>query len=154
MTKKIKLTQGFYSEVDDDLFEFLNQWRWHKHKKYAARSERGKLIFMHNVVGNPPDGLEIDHIDNNGLNNTRKNLRSATRQQNCANRIKSTRNTSGYIGVTKFDKKWRAQIETCGHHISLGLWDNPIDAALAYNNAAQKLFGEYACVNVLDGRVF
>lgn len=91
----------------------------------------------------------IDHEDRNPLNNHKNNLRFCTYSENSRNRGKPTTNTSGYKGVSWFkrDKKWKAQIMVEGKGFCLGSFKNKIDAARAYNRAALKYHGEFACLN-------
>lgn len=158
MTKQISLTQGLFATVDDTDFEFLNQWKWCAHTKdgkkfYAVRSGLRlpfqKTIYMHRVIMNTPDDMDVDHRDGNGLNNTRGNLRNCTNTQNQRNREKLSNNTSGYKGVTwnKEREKWVAQIKVNGKLIRLGRFSKIEDAAHAYDQAAKKYFGEFARTN-------
>jgi hypothetical protein len=103
---------------------------------------------MHRAIMGAPAGIEVDHIDNDGLNNTRENLRFATHQQNCFNKPAPKSNTSGFKGVSWSDALgcWTAIIR--GKRI--GQFDTPEDAALAYDATARELFGEYAYVNFPD----
>lgn len=96
------------------------------------------------ILGVPRD-VYVDHVDGDGLNNRRDNLRIATKQQNSWNRRLNTRNTSGYIGV--HPQKFRATITVNGKHIHLGFFSNPIHAAKARDMAAIKHFGEFAKLN-------
>jgi len=157
--KEIKLTQGKVALVDDDMFDFLNQWRWHYVKPkdsrtgYAARTVgpkyHTKMIYMHTLIMHTPSGMEVDHNDHNGCNNQRYNLRNCTSSQNKMNGILPRTNTSGYKGVS-WDKRyhtWYAHIKINGKNIFLGNFDNPRDAARAYNEKAIELFGEFAQLN-------
>jgi hypothetical protein len=158
--KRIKLTQGKYALVDDEDFEWLNQWKWHAFKRphtfYASRnicSSDGKrgLLLMHRLLTEAPKGREVDHKDGNGLNNQRVNLRVCTDQENRQNRCKPSHNKSGYKGVSwhKRSKKWHAQIGANGIKMkSLGYFTNKIEAAKAYDSAARKYHGEYARLNL------
>jgi hypothetical protein len=155
--KEIKLTQGMTALVDDDLFEELNKYKWYAHKDYktyyAERKIRlnGKKISvkMHKVILGPKEGCQIDHVDCNGLNNCRGNLRYATSKQNSFNRRKRSDNYSGFKGVylSGIDKKWRSRIKKDGIRISLGYFMNAIDAAQAYDHKAKEFFGEFARTN-------
>lgn len=156
--KEIKLTQGKVALVDDEDFEYLNQWKWHacrdKVTWYAGHafkqpSGRFKTKTMHRFILNPLPIFEVDHIDGNGLNNQRENLRVATRSENNRNCSKRRTNTSGYKGVTwhKRDKEWRAQIGFNKKKIAIGSFDSKVGAARAYNEAALRYFGEFAKLN-------
>ncbi len=125
--KKIKLTKGKYALVDNQDFKWLNQWKWNYQGKYARRmeySEDGKrhLVYMHRLVNKTPDGIETDHINHNQLDNTRKNLRIATKSQNMWNMSMSKRNTSGIKGVywDKKNRKWNVKICVNWVKIDLG----------------------------------
>jgi hypothetical protein len=99
---------------------------------------------------NPPRGFLVDHKNLNTLDNTRTNLRLATRSQNMFNRNKIKSNTSSRFRGVCFDKrrkKWCAYITVEGKRIWLGTFDNEIDAAMAYDAAAKKYHGEFARLN-------
>ena len=158
--KEIKLTQGQVALVDDDMFEELNQFKWYAARNwktyYAVRCCMRKTIRMHMVILPPIVGFKTDHADRNGLNNQRSNLRYATHGQNRAN-SKREKQANDYIGITEnkgrknkkhiITKKWRAQIEKDGKHYGLGYYVTPIEAALAYDQKARELFGEFANTN-------
>ena len=157
--KRIKLTQGQVALIDDADFEWLNQWKWSVQKNhrrsYAIRSlyEKGKRIAtirMHRLVMDAPKECETDHINHNGLDNRRNNLRLCTHQQNMQNQ-RGNRNTSSRFRGVYFEKiinKWRAQIRCNGIVYHLGNFDNEIDAAVVYDKKALQLFGEFACLNI------
>lgn len=158
MTKEIALSQGMVALVDDDMYEYLSQWKWHavkgsNGKFYAVRLEgKGvrKYVAMHRVVANTPPGMDTDHIDDNDtLNNQRYNLRPCTRSQNQANRGRRADNTSGYKGVTwnKAKGKWIAQIRVYGKQIHIGNFVTAEKAARAYDGFAQMHFGKFAKLN-------
>ena len=99
-------------------------------------------------VTNPK--IEVDHNpDQSGLNNQKHNLRLVTRQQNMSNQKLSVKNTSGYKGVVwcKPLQKWQAHIKVNYKTKHLGYFTDVLDAARAYNQAASKLFGEFAQIN-------
>jgi hypothetical protein len=160
--KEIKLTQGKVSIVDDEDFGWLNQWKWYArwsgHHWYAVRSDfseqKRRTIHMHRAIierhGFYLKGFDVDHINNNGLNNCLNNLRPATRSQNHQNRHR-TKGTSKYKGVSWRSKnqKWQTCIKINSHTIYLGDFDTEKEAAEIYNQAAIKLFGEFACLNNL-----
>lgn len=155
--KEIQLSRGQVALVDDEWFEFLSQWKWQamKHGRtfYAVRTDRSikpqKQIRMHRVITAVSKDKEIDHIDNNGLNNCKENLRICSHYQNAFNRTKNSNNTSGHKGVHlhKPMNKWIAKIRVSHKAVHLGLFDNCTDAAHAYDDAAKKYFGEFASLN-------
>jgi len=151
-TRYIALTKGKFAIVAAADFERLNKYKWTASKGagtwYARRQSRGKTIFMHREIMQAPDGLVVDHIDGNGLNNHPRNLRLCTHRQNAYN-SRTARGTSRYKGVC-YDPdtgKWRASINHRGKHYHLGLFDTEIEAAHAYDAKARALFGEYAYLN-------
>ena len=136
--KEILLTQGKVASVDDEDFESLNAFNWYAQKDhntfYAARNSpriNGKrpVIWMHRMIMNTPDGMETDHIDRNGLNNQRDNLRIVTNQQNQFNK-----NAKGYC-FHKLTQKFQAQIRLNGKKIHLGLFETEFEAHAAYLKA-------------------
>ncbi len=154
MTKEIKLTQGKVALVDDADYEYLSQWQWCALKApntfYAVRNSsmstgKRSTIYMHQVLC----GKGADHVDGNGINNTRGNLRLATHAQNMRNSRIPKNNSSGFKGVTwdKQHKKWRAQIQVNGRTQYLGLFAGPEEAGSAYDAAARELHGDYARLN-------
>jgi len=158
MTKEIKLTQGKVALVDDEDFEYLNQWKWYaqktRHHWYAAR--RGSRIiaprpiyYMHKEIIKDAD--LVDHKDGNGLNNTRKNLRAATRKQNVHN--SRCRGSIGYKGVVKVPKlvtnPYRSGIMFDGKFVSFGFFPTEKQAAQAWNDNVGKYHGEFAVYNVI-----
>ena len=155
--KIIKLTMGHETMVDDEDFEYLNQWKWHvlcgKGKIYAASTikinNKQTTIYLHQMILRPMPGYETDHLDSNGLNNCRGNLRYATHTQNNRNRKKRKSTTSIYKGVCWHRKKmeWRSEIRLNGTKKWLGAFYNEVDAALAYDRKAKELFGEFARTN-------
>lgn len=153
--KEIKLTRNKVALVDDEDFEYLSQFNWRALKDhntwYAVRySSDNSSIKMHRELMNVADRkILVDHKDQNGLNNTKDNLRLCTHAQNMANRKFQANNTSGYRGVAwdKKNKKWRAAIKINGKTTSLGNYDDPIEAAKVRDAAALKYYGEFARLN-------
>jgi hypothetical protein len=139
--------------VDDEDFEYLNQFYWQVDKYKTVRgSNLGKnssRILLHRLLLNAPDNLEVDHIDGNRLNNQKSNLRLANSSQNKCNRGARKDNTSGYKGVSwhKQRNKWTARIKSLTIYKHLGLFDSKEDAAKAYNQAAIIYQGEFAHLN-------
>jgi hypothetical protein len=159
LAMKIKLTREKSATVDSEDFEWLSVHSWFAHCGYARRqaSCRGgiprRTIHMHREIlkyhGYDLDGLEVDHIDRNKLNNRKRNLRVATRNQNVRNVPKYRNNHSGFTGVSwhKGTKKWQAYIRVQRKQIYLGLFENLAKAARAYDSAAVRLHGDFATLN-------
>jgi len=157
--KRIKLTQGKYALVDDEDYKQINNYKWRTHKiknnLYATRSiyrnGLGKLIYMHRQILNLTNNkIQADHIDNNGLNNRRKNLRVCTNQENNRNKKKINKKTSSkYKGVhyLKRDSKWIASICIDNKNYNLGHYKNEKEAGLIYDYYARKHFGKFAILN-------
>jgi hypothetical protein len=149
--KKIKLTQGRSAMVDDEDFEWLNQWNWYLDSHgYATKTNNSNnsKIFMHRIIMNCPIGTMIDHIDRDPLNNRRDNLRFCNHAQNAMNKKKGKNYSTTYKGVRISDGKYIcAQIKLNGKSIHLGTFPNEETAARAYDIKAKELFGEYARLN-------
>lgn len=157
--------------VDDEDYEYLNQFKWHAVKihnvYYAKRAIRingkTKMIRMHREIMKAEKGEIIDHKDMNGLNNQKSsNLRKATHGQNNANRKSKPGSTSKYLGVSyckiyqiKKGKrytywKWIAQISINNKNKRIGRFNTEIEAALAYNKKAIEIHGEFANLNIIN----
>ena len=114
---------------------------------YAQTRLNGRRVMMHRMIMDAPSGVEIDHINGNGLDNRRDNLRYASRGENSRNKSPSTRNTSGFLGVHRSQGKWRAQIQIDGRQVCIGRFDSPEEAARERDKAAIRLHGEFAWLN-------
>ena len=156
--RRIPLTQGKYAIVDPDDFERLNKHKWYAVKNtntfYALRNKRvGKKYIslgMHRQILHPPENLMVDHINHNGLDNRKANLRLATCAQNTYNRKQFRKDkTSKYTGVSwrKYKKKWAAIICYKRKNIIIGYFKDEKQAAKAYDKAAKKYHGEFASLN-------
>lgn len=155
--KEIPLTQGLVALVDDEDWPLLSQYAWRvlemEYTNYAVahawHNGRDIVIQMHRLIMGMPR-MEIDHRDKNGLNNTRGNLRVATHSENTHCKRKRTPGVdSNFRGVrrTRNRKRWRAQIKCKGQEYHLGHFDREEDAARAYDDAAIRLFGDFASLN-------
>ena len=105
---------------------------------------------MHNLIMNPPEGMFVDHIDRNPLNNQRSNLRIVTHAENCRNRKVRRDNKVGYKGVYKAGNHYHAQIFNEGRIETLGSFNKKKEAALAYDKRAYELFGDITYLNFPD----
>jgi hypothetical protein len=152
-------TKNRYAIIDPEDYERLTRYEWHfsqnkKKKYYAVRLAGWKNISMHREIINAPPGKFVDHINGNGLDNRKKNLRFVTATENSRNcKKRSSPTTSKYKGVSKVKKnnKWRAYINTPkSKYNHLGYFHNEIDAAKAYDKAAKELFGEFASPNLKE----
>ncbi|MFA7361984.1 MAG: endonuclease [Candidatus Kapaibacterium sp.] len=153
--KEIKLTQGKIALVDDEDYEYLNQFKWCAARQmntfYAVRNVRinkfkTKMIFMHRVILKTPSGKITDHKDHNGLNNQKNNIRVCTNTQNQMNNS-SRGGSSRYIGVFYDRGAIRACITVNKKNIYLGTFNNEIEAAIARDKAAKIYHGEFANFN-------
>lgn len=142
--KKIPLTQGLFALVDDEDFDWLNQWKWYAQKSantfYAVRNSKrvnGKReqIRMHVEILGKKEGFMADHLNGAGLDNQRYNLRHVTRRQNAQNRHHDR--SSKYPGVSwrKDERKWESRIWVGTKRKRLGLFTNEAEAAQAYQKA-------------------
>lgn len=138
--KLIKLSQGLFTQVDDEDFEALNAFEWHTRSDYNtfyvgrnSKTINGKrtTIRMHIAIMNTPAGMETDHRDRDGLNNQKHNLRIVTHQQNGFNR-----NAKGCYFI-KRNKKWRAKIMLNSKRIHLGYFKTESEARQAYLKAKE-----------------
>ena len=153
------MTQGKEAIVDDDLFEWLNQWKWCASKAgktfYAVRGLRHPdsgiktTIAMHAVLVPVESPLRVDHENGDGLDNRLSNLRVATHQQNMRNRGPNRNGTSGFKGVTwnRSRSKWQTAINIDRRLVFIGRFDSAEEAARAYNAAALEHHGEFAWLN-------
>lgn len=167
LMREIILTKGYKALVDDDDFEIVNQFSWHAAVKKATGKvyayayigggrKNSHKMSMHRLLIEVSDGHFIDHIDGNGLNNCRNNLRTCSQWQNSANRGKpenrqsNRKPSSRYKGVhkPKQTRKFAAGIMSLYVETHLGYFESEIDAARAYDTAAQRLHGNYAVTNL------
>jgi hypothetical protein len=160
-SRVIPLTQGQVTIVDEEDYDWLNQWKW-----FAVYSPRGRYFYtrrnnkneqgkpewehMHRLITGAKPGQITDLINRNTLDNRRSNLRLVTHIESVRNRKMQRHNTSGYRGVTfnKKSSKWQAQISVENDCLYLGVYQHPQDAAKAYDKAALKYYGhDFAQLN-------
>ena len=159
--KLIQLTQGKFAQVDDEDFERASKYTWSAAKRvgghfYAVSGSNyygGKQMNLHRFIMNidPDDKTYVDHIDRDGLNCQKHNLRTCTNQQNQYNSIKNVKKSSIYKGVYLLSRvtciRYGACIRINKLKTHLGTFENELDAAKAYDEAAKKNFGEFALIN-------
>lgn len=158
--RRIPLSQGKFTIVDPDDYERLSRDKWYAAKghntfyairgKWSKRERKRVEIRMHRVIMRPPADLCVDHINHNGLDNRKANLRLATYAQNVHNRKKFAKPaTSKYKGVSwhNSNRRWSAAIQINGKRMHLGSFHDEINAAKAYDQAAKKFHGKFASLN-------
>ena len=153
--KKIPLTTDKFALVDSVDYNRLSQFKWHLHSvrdsyyyavRYICQKGKTQAVLMHREILNPPDYMQIDHRNRDGLDNRKTNLRVCTHAENMQNRSLAKNNKSGFKGVylEKHAKKWRARIGVNKKEISLGSFDTPTEASMAYIIASIKYHGDFA----------
>jgi len=153
----IPLNHGKFAVIDPEDYFRVCRYNWRcrldGNTYYANTSRRikgrMKIIFMHRLILKAPKHKLVDHIDGNGLNNRKANLRLCNYTQNAWNRRPAAGGHSKYKGVTWHNnsKGWYVRICKDYKNIYIGCFDNEIEAALAYDRKAKKLFGEFAYLN-------
>ena len=156
----VPLSKGQFATIDAEDAERILAFKWCVTNHGYAVRRRGiadgpgpSLILMHREILRLSPDQEGDHINGARLDNRRSNLRAVTGSENNMNRRKRHgTNTSGYRGVTwrKDMQKWAAQLHVGGKHVSLGFFDDPVEAANARDAAARELHGEFAVLNFPD----
>lgn len=156
--KWLTLGNGIFTLVDNDVYEWANLFKWYlgagraskPNSRYAVRSrpcgEKPHLVYLHREITGASPGQEVDHINENKLDNRRENLRVCTARENIINKSKTV-NPSGYRGVFRKDPGWMACISDHGKRRYLGFFMDPAGAARAYDDAARQIQGDFACLN-------
>lgn len=165
---------GRVALVDDEDYALVAQFRWHCFEppthpgcrnngpyaktqqpcwpgQPARRDEAGRVIRVKIVMHQLILGIKgIDHINHDGLDNRRANLRPATKSQNAQNKRSELGSNSQYRGVSwdKRKRKWQVMIMINGKYTYIGLFADEVEAARAYDAAAVEAFGEYALINL------
>lgn len=160
--EEIKLTNGFLAIVDDEDLEKTTGYKWYAHsdksrkkivhyaKAYVRLSGRKnhKTMTLHRLILNAKPGQTVDHINGNGLDNRKENLRFVNKFQNQQNRGKNTNNTSGFKGVWHNPRSstggWYADIYANGPKYRMGPFKTALEAHQAYVEKAKELHGEFA----------
>lgn len=154
--KEIPLTQGKVALIDDDMFDRVSYFKWSADKSgknYYARTNIGvdgkeKSFKIHQLLLGFPKNCDIDHINGDGLLNTKDNLRLCSHSENCRNSSLKINNVSGFRGVHwhKNNKKWVAQINKNGKRVNLGYFINIEDAVIVFNKASKEIYKEFSRV--------
>lgn len=158
--KQIPVGRGKVALVDDEDYEHLSKRKWYCYRArskntncwHVRLSESNKRqVYLHRMIVTPPEGMIVDHINRDGLDNRKENLRFCTPWQNSLNCSPRINCTSKYKGVCKRSDSgsYRSRIRVHGKLINLGNFKNEKDAARAYNDAAKLYFGEFAVLNNL-----
>ena len=146
--KEIQLSRGLVALVDDNFFEMLNKYKWHAkpsrntfYAETSIKNKDGKYIVtkMHRMIMGFPIGMDIDHVDRNGLNNQISNLQIVTERKNCCNR--GIKKTSRFHGVSWHSQRgyWVARITIGKHYKHLGCFSIEEDAHTAYVCALKEI---------------
>ena len=147
--KRIALTQNKFALVDDEDYNELIKHRWYANNNgghsYAVKSSSGG-IQMHRVIMGAPPNKVVDHINGNGLDNRRKNLRICTNAENRRNQKLSKTNKSGFKGIYwhKRVNKWVVQISFNNKNIWGGCYSDKNEAVGARNELVVKYHGSFA----------
>ena len=144
----IPLTRGLHALVDAEDYEWLNQYQWYAAISnrgifYARRNSPDGVVSMHRLIMQAPEGMVVDHINGNGLDNRRCNLRICTQYENALNSRPRADAKSRFKGVYPHHNKWKARVG--GRY--LGLFDDEVEAAKARDRKARELYGEHAWLN-------
>jgi hypothetical protein len=153
-SKEIRLDRnGLVALVDEADFELVSQFRWNASSRrnlsryartYVQEAGRKKMVLLHRLITGAPPEKAVDHINRDGLDNRRSNLRVCSHAENMRNR----RGKPGkYRGVRQAGKKWSATIMVDGVSLYFGSFETPVEAAIAYDNAAIRHHGEFASLN-------
>lgn len=151
---EIELTKGYKAKVCECHYNKIKDYKWCALVgKYQVKAVRGgkddcgksKTYYMHREIMDAPNGMEVDHIDGDNLNNQCNNLRICTKHENSRNVKISVRNTSGHKGVcwSKQANRWLARVAYDNHMYYLGVFKIKQDAMDAYNKKAKELHGDF-----------
>jgi hypothetical protein len=159
---RLALSRGYWSWIDEADYPRLSRFNWHINDKkngpscksglYAQTSVAGYgKLSLHTLIMDTPPGMVVDHINGDGLDNRRDNLRIVTPEQNHLNKSKRKYASSKFKGVHWDSTRggWLVKIKRQGAETYLGFFDSETEAALAYNEGAKMIHGEYARLNVI-----
>ncbi len=156
--RRVALSQGLFATVDSADYPEIRKHTWSASrvgtKVYAVAWINGKLVAMHRFLLRPRKGQVVDHIDGNGLNNCRCNLRVCTRAQNQVNRGPRRGGSSRFVGVRRRGNRWHAGITYRGRWHFLGTYADEVEAAKARDRKAVELHGPYAYLNFPEDWTF
>ena len=149
---EISLSQNLKALIDEEDYPLVSKYIWHAYKSKntwgaATHPSRNKSISLHRLIMSCPKGMCVDHINGNGLDNRRENLRICTIAENNRNRVRMQKNNiSGFRGVfwEKSCKKWRSQISINNKNVHLGIFKNIEDAYNKYCEASKRYYGEFS----------
>ena len=134
--------------IDETFAPLLRQLSWHKTPHgYASTSMGSKKLLMHRFLLGAKEHDIVDHINGNKLDNRLENLRFVTKAQNAQNSKKASA-TSGFLGVHRDGPYFKAGIKIRGKRKHLGMFKDPVEAALCYDQAARKYYGPDARTNL------
>lgn len=158
LPSEIPLSKGKVALIDAKDYELVSQFKWQYHYRGYAYSQtylgggrknaKYKKIWMHRLITGCPEDKIVDHISRDKLDNRRSNLRICTQAQNQMNSKLRDTNSSGYRGVTKDKYGWIARIGINGKRVYLGWFMDKEEAAMAYDKAAKKQYGNFAKLNI------
>jgi hypothetical protein len=145
---QIPLSKDMFSTIDDEDLSLISSRKWYVvgpiRGIFYARTGRGaNILYMHRLLMQAPKHVLIDHIDGDGLNNRRINLRPATHKENMRNSKKPVGCASQYKGVTWFKGRWKVTV----NKQFVGYFDTEIEAARVYDASIREHFGEFARLN-------
>lgn len=158
--KQLMLQNGGFALVDDEDYKELSKYKWYADYRprscYIRRMERRntpegprqRYVYLHRQIMQPPPGMQVDHINSDATDNRRENLRICTRSQNNQNARRRVDSKHSYKGVwiTK-GGKYASRIRNGNKRVHIGVYDNEVLAAKAYDQKAKELFGAYAKLN-------
>lgn len=153
--KRIPLTKGYSAIIDDEDYSKVGHLKWCFCNGYASRAVRthGKkqTVYMHRVILDAPQGMDVDHKNHDTLDNRRENIWICTRRENLQNLKHKTRIMagSGYKGVYPHRNKWQVKVSMNGTEMHVGIYDTKQEAALYYNVAAQLFLGKNTYLNAI-----
>jgi hypothetical protein len=156
----IPLTRDLVTLVDDEDYDLVMQWRWQAQphyrtgRTYARRVEEDAAgtrhtVLLHRFLMSPPEGMQVDHINRDSLDNRRSNLRLCTPSENARNN-RSRRRYKGVYHQNNHTRPFQAKINCAGEMHHLGYFQTEEEGARAYDEKARELFGAFACLNFPD----